>query len=119
MRRRWSLLAGGALVLVMAGTASAQEAANAPAGPSLQDRLQPTPTRVELVPRNQPVASAAAPNANRPAKPMAPSNQSVALMVAGGALFVAGVIAGGDVGGVLMLGGAVAGAYGVYLHFIR
>jgi hypothetical protein len=50
---------------------------------------------------------------------MAPSGQSVALMVAGGALFVAGVIAGGDVGGLLMLGGAVVGAYGVYLHFVR
>jgi hypothetical protein len=119
MRRRCSLLAGGALVLVMAGTASAQEAANGAAAPSLQERLQPAPTRVELVPRSQPVARAAAPTANRPAQPMAPSNQSVALMVAGGALFVAGVIAGGDVGGLLMLGGAVVGAYGVYLHFIR
>ena len=117
MRRRWSVLAGGVLVLVMAGPASAQEPANAT--PSLQERLQPTPTRVELVPRSQPVARNAGNAAKTPTQPMAPSGQSVALMVAGGALFVAGVIAGGDVGGLLMLGGAVVGAYGVYLHFVR
>jgi hypothetical protein len=114
--RRWSVLAGGVLVLVLAGTATAQEAGNAP---TLQERLQPTPTRLELVPRSQPVTRADGAETKKAAQPMAPSNRSVALMVAGGALFVAGVIAAGDVGGVLMLGGAVVGAYGVYLHFIR
>jgi hypothetical protein len=115
--RRWSVLAGGVLMLVLAGTATAQEAGNV--APTLQERLQPTPTRLELVPRSQPVTRTDAGDAKKPSQPMAPSNRSVALMVAGGALFVAGAIAGGDVGGVLMLGGAIVGAYGVYLHFIR
>jgi len=48
---------------------------------------------------------------------LAPSAQSRAFMVAGAALFLAGIIAGGDAGAVLMLGGAGIGAYGVYLHF--
>jgi hypothetical protein len=43
--------------------------------------------------------------------------QSVALMVAGGALFVAGAIVGNDAGTLLMVGGAVVGAYGLYLYF--
>ena len=38
-------------------------------------------------------------------------------MVAGGILFVAGAIAGGDAGTILMLGGAAAGAYGAFVYF--
>ena len=114
--RRLGVLAGGALVLVMAASVSAQEPAQHE--PTLQDRLQPVTTRIELVPRTQPVTRTDAPVKSVP-QPMAPSGKSVALMVAGGTLFVAGVIAGGDVGGVLMLGGAVVGSYGVYLHFIK
>ena len=41
----------------------------------------------------------------------------VPLMVAGGILFVAGAIAGGDAGTILMLGGAAAGAYGAFVYF--
>ncbi len=116
--RRLSVLAGGMLTMLLATTVSAQEAAR-PEQPTLQERLQPPPTRVELVPRTQPVTRSEAGKPSQPTQPMAPSNQSVALMLAGGVLFVAGAIAGGDAGGVLMLGGAVVGAYGVYLHFIR
>jgi hypothetical protein len=39
------------------------------------------------------------------------------LMIAGGAAFVAGLIAGGDAGTILMIGGGAAGAYGLYLYF--
>ncbi len=39
-----------------------------------------------------------------------------ALMVVGGALFVAGAIMGGDAGTVFMVGGAVIGAYGLYQY---
>lgn len=54
-----------------------------------------------------------------PAPPavLAPSSQSRALMIAGAALFVAGILTNGDAGAVLMLAGAGVGAYGVYLHF--
>jgi len=48
---------------------------------------------------------------------LAPSSQSRALMIAGAALFVAGILTNGDAGAVLMLAGAGVGAYGVYLHF--
>jgi len=38
-------------------------------------------------------------------------------MIAGGALFVGGLIAGGTAGTVLMIGGGVVGAYGLILYF--
>ncbi|MBX6364708.1 MAG: hypothetical protein IRZ00_12640 [Gemmatimonadetes bacterium] len=40
----------------------------------------------------------------------------IALMAAGGALFVAGAIVGGDAGTLLMVGGAGIGAYGIYIY---
>lgn len=39
-----------------------------------------------------------------------------ALMVVGGALFVAGAIMSGDTGTVFMVGGALIGAYGLYQY---
>jgi len=41
----------------------------------------------------------------------------IPLMVAGGAAFVAGIIAGGDAGTILMLGGGGIGAWGLYVYF--
>ena len=41
----------------------------------------------------------------------------VPYMIAGGVLFIAGAVAGGDVGTILMLGGAGAGAYGAFVYF--
>ena len=41
----------------------------------------------------------------------------VALMIVGGALFVAGLLVEDDVGTALAVGGAIIGAYGLYLHF--
>jgi len=80
---------------------------------SAAERLSRPVTDV-LLPVRQPAS--AAPAEVAPAV-LAPSAQSRAFMVAGAALFVAGIIAGGDAGAVLMLGGAGIGAYGVYLHF--
>jgi hypothetical protein len=45
------------------------------------------------------------------------NRRGVPLMVAGGILFVAGAIAGDDVGTILMLGGAGIGAWGAYVYF--
>lgn len=45
------------------------------------------------------------------------NRRGVPLMVAGGILFVAGAIAGDDVGTILMLGGAGVGAWGAYVYF--
>lgn len=45
------------------------------------------------------------------------SRGAVPLMAAGGALFIAGLLIGDDLGTLLSVGGAVVGAYGVYLYF--
>lgn len=45
------------------------------------------------------------------------NRKGIPLMVAGGAAFVAGIIAGGDAGTILMLGGAGVGAWGIYVYF--
>jgi hypothetical protein len=45
------------------------------------------------------------------------SRGAVPLMAAGGALFFAGLLIGDDLGTLLSVGGAVVGAYGVYLYF--
>jgi hypothetical protein len=43
--------------------------------------------------------------------------QGFGLMIAGGALFVAGLLTGGSAGTVMDLAGAGIGAYGLYLYF--
>lgn len=43
--------------------------------------------------------------------------RGVPLMASGAALLVAGLLIGGDVGTLVALGGAVIGAYGVFLYF--
>jgi len=45
------------------------------------------------------------------------NRRGIPLMVAGGALFVAGAIIGDDAGTILMLGGAGVGAWGLYVYF--
>ena len=42
--------------------------------------------------------------------------QSAALMVVGGIAFVAGILVGGGAGAIMMVGGAAAGLYGLYLY---
>ena len=43
-------------------------------------------------------------------------NQSTALMIVGGAAFIAGALIDGDAGTVVMVGGAAVGLYGLYLY---
>lgn len=45
------------------------------------------------------------------------NRRGVPLMASGAALLVAGLLIGGDVGTLVALGGAVIGAYGVFLYF--
>lgn len=45
------------------------------------------------------------------------NDRGLPYMIAGGVLFVAGAIAGGDAGTILMLGGAGIGAYGTFVYF--
>lgn len=41
---------------------------------------------------------------------------STALMIVGGAAFLAGAVIGGDAGTIIMIGGAAIGLYGLYLY---
>jgi hypothetical protein len=52
-----------------------------------------------------------------PVLPQARNRRGVPFMVAGGVLFLAGAIAGGDGGAILMIGGAGVGAYGAFVYF--
>jgi hypothetical protein len=60
-------------------------------------------------------------NATRPTQPrpalVRRRGPGFALMIAGGALFVAGLLTGGSAGTVMDLAGAGIGAYGLYLYF--
>lgn len=49
--------------------------------------------------------------------PQERNRAGIPFMVGGGVAFVAGVIAGGDAGTLLMLGGGGVGAYGAYVYF--
>jgi hypothetical protein len=51
------------------------------------------------------------------AQPALSQRDGFGLMIAGGALFVAGVLVGGDAGTIMAVAGAGAGAYGMYLYF--
>ena len=44
------------------------------------------------------------------------ASNSAALMIVGGAAFLAGAIIGGDAGTIIMVGGAGVGLYGLYLY---
>jgi hypothetical protein len=44
------------------------------------------------------------------------ANNSTALMIVGGAAFLAGAIISGDAGTIIMVGGAAVGLYGLYLY---
>jgi hypothetical protein len=112
--RRMGWFAG---LFLVAFTSAAGAQAPAQNEGSLQQRLRtPAPTSVEAVPRVTPEEAARLteqPTVTRPAV----RGQSVALMIAGGALFIAGVLVEGDAGSVLMVTGALVGAYGIYLYF--
>lgn len=43
------------------------------------------------------------------------SSNSTALMIVGGAAFLAGAVIGGDAGTIIMIGGAAVGLYGLYI----
>ena len=117
-----ALFSAGLLVLAAASVQAQQnDAAPAANAPNLKEKLvAPVSAPVQVAPRltaeEQAKLAAPARTANQPA--LQSRGRSVAYMIAGGALFVAGLlIDDNDAGTVLMLGGAVIGAYGLYLHF--
>ena len=114
MRRAWGITS--LCTLLWAAGAAAQQPEKPAA--SLQERMtSAAPASIYMQPRwNAEQRSVTAKQPNQPVLAGA-RGQSVALMVAGGALFVAGAIVGSDAGTLLMVGGAVVGAYGIYLYF--
>jgi hypothetical protein len=112
---RYRVFALLAFLLSIAPAASAQEALlqNTDEGkPTLQQRLVPqsaasllAPVQLEEKKDGQPtVANMAA-------------GSGTGLMIAGAALFVAGLIIGNEAGTVLAVAGAAVGAYGLYVYF--
>jgi hypothetical protein len=49
--------------------------------------------------------------------PQVRNRRGIPFMIAGGAMFLAGAIVGGDGGTLLLLGGVGVGAYGAYVYF--
>jgi hypothetical protein len=95
---------------------STEQSSTPPATPSLVERMTPAPVPPNLQPRwSDETRTTSEEQPLQPAPP--PRGNSVALMIAGGALFLAGILTDGDAGAVLMVGGAVVGAYGLYLYF--
>jgi hypothetical protein len=115
---RYRLVALFALLLSAAPAAYAQDAAlqnTDNAKPTLQQQLMPAALTATLL--------APAPidlRENKESQPQPanmPSASGTGLMIAGAALFVAGLIVGDDAGTVLAVSGAAIGAYGLYLYF--
>ena len=102
-----------ALLVILGMPAALRAQSVSQAAPNLRDRLMPA--NAALV-STTPIAINAHEKVNQPA--LATSRGTgMGLMIAGGALFVAGLLVEGDAGTVLVLTGAGIGAYGLYLHF--
>ena len=99
--------------------ARAASAAPVESGATLRERLRPPVAPAELAPRLSEAERAHLLPAAARAQPVAGGarGRSVAYMIAGGALFVAGLLVDGDAGTVMVIAGAGIGAYGLYLHF--
>lgn len=113
--RHLGLLSGTLVLLMTSGVAAQTPDTNRG---KLQERLRtPAPTSVQAAPQLTTEEKAQLNAARSPAQPGVPRGRSIAFMIAGGALFIAGVIVDGDAGTVLMVSGALIGAWGVFLHF--
>jgi hypothetical protein len=123
MHARSSLILTAITIAVMSGSAAAQSAkpsvANtAPATPA--QMLQPHSASPLLAPVDL-RADVALLHATKPAQPQpvmaGHHGPGFGLLIAGGALFVAGLLTGGTAGTVMDLAGAGIGAYGLYVYF--
>lgn len=108
-----------AMLIALPAALSAQEPAVAPSAdqnkPTLQQRLMPESTAKLLAPAPAVAETESKTETLQPA--VAARGAGVGLMIAGGALFVAGLIIGGDAGTVVAVAGAAIGAYGLYQYF--
>ena len=108
-----------ALMIASPAAASAQQTqpeqavTQETAKPTMQQQLMPDATAKLIAPvESKNVAE------NDAVQPMMQSRGSATgLMIAGAALFIAGLVVGGDAGTVVAIAGAAIGAYGLYLYF--
>lgn len=114
---RYRMFALLALLVSAAPAAYAQEAPlqTDDQKPTLQQRLMPESAATLLAPAP---ANLTEKTEAQPANTVTMARGGgTGLMIAGGALFVAGLIIGGDAGTVVAVTGAALGAYGLYLYF--
>lgn len=105
MNRFLALFGSVMLISFAAPGLSAQSRPDAgPVGPTIQA------ARAGIT---APSAATAAANG---AEAQAPSRQSTALMIVGGAALLAGLLIGGGAGTALALGGALVGLYGLWMY---
>ena len=110
MLARIRLFAVAALVAV-SSLATAQSAPSSPvrSAPVAGPRLNTTATAVRRPVQSSATLQTSAAQRQNLGKP-------VALMIVGGAAFVAGALIGGDAGVLIMVGGAVIGLIGLYQY---
>jgi hypothetical protein len=127
IRRYGSIALLAFLCLAAPRIAGAQEVATAPAT-SLDTAATPTaPVAAEQasLPVAGPTLAGATVGFHRASEQVthgpvtvaaARSSNSTALMIVGGAAFLAGAVIGGDAGTIIMIGGAAVGLYGLYIY---
>jgi hypothetical protein len=129
MIRRFGPIALLALAAIAAPrVARAQEVATAPTStlaPAELPVVSETPETPAAQPAVGPTLEGATVGFRRPVTQTAHApvvvaaargSNSAALMIVGGAAFLAGAIIGGDAGTIIMVGGAGVGLYGLYLY---
>ena len=126
MRLRTSLLFG--LLVAVAPAAYGQEAQQpepetqvamtevTQGNTTLQQRLMPETAATLLAPATTEARTVDA--ESDVANTLQRRGSGTGLIIAGGALFVAGLLIGDDAGTVLAVAGAAIGAYGLYLYFM-
>lgn len=129
LTRAQALLVGA--LLVAPAAARAQDALATP--PTVAATIAPSPAATaSAATAPSAAASAAIPTVDGAAVAVHPAHdpalhvdgdlagphtgQPVALMIVGGAAFLAGAIIGGSPGTIIMIGGAAVGLYGLYLY---
>jgi len=129
MIRRFGPIALLALAAIAAPRVTrAQEVATAPTptlAPAELPAVSETPATPAAQPAVGPTLDGATVGFRRPVTQTAHApvvvaaargSNSAALMIVGGAAFLAGAIIGGDAGTIIMVGGAGVGLYGLYLY---
>ena len=121
MRRLASLALVALAAITLPRAARAQELATlavAPAAPGPAGSAPPRPARPPREGAPRALKRPASEQSLKAPVVMAAhrTDQSTAMMIVGGAAFIAGALIDGDAGTIIMVGGAAVGLYGLYLY---